>query len=235
MNKKLLSTLLLVAMMASLAACGGEAAGGNDTTGGADTTAAPIDTDHDANGFLLDSIPADTDFGGAEFNLLVREAKAPTEFFVEEQTGDILNDAVFNSNRAVEERLNIVIEQTVQGAVEANNTGANLIMVNTWNPLPDDFTPDLVKWSDGALIGAECSDILEEMLDVCRAAGCHPIFKGTYRDIGAQKNLFNKILKEYRDKGYGDAYERTLKRCAIPGTSEHHLGLAFDITDSYYD
>ena len=115
------------------------------------------------------------------------------------------------------------------------STGANLIMVNTWNPLPDDFVPDLVKWSDGAMIGRECSDILKEMLDDCRAAGCNPIFKGTYRDIGAQKNLFNKILKEYQDKGYGDAYARTLKRCAIPGTSEHHLGLAFDITDSRYD
>ena len=107
MNKKLLSTLLLVAMMASLAACGGEAAGGNDTTGGADTTAAPIDTDHDANGFLLDSIPADTDFGGAEFNLLVREAKAPTEFFVEEQTGDIVDDSLYNRNRTIEDRLGI--------------------------------------------------------------------------------------------------------------------------------
>ena len=115
------------------------------------------------------------------------------------------------------------------------STGANLIMVNTWNPLPDGFEPNLVKWSDGAMIGAECSDILAKMLYDCKAAGCHPIFKGTYRDIGHQRTLFNKILQEYRDKGYGDAYERTLKRCAIPGTSEHHLGLAFDITDSYYD
>lgn len=114
------------------------------------------------------------------------------------------------------------------------STGANLIMVNTWNPLPDDFEPNLVKWSNGALVGEECNDALKKMLDDCTAAGCSPEFKGSYRDIGHQRTLFNKILQEYRDKGYGDAYERTLKRCAIPGTSEHHLGWAFDLTDRRY-
>jgi len=127
MNKKLLSTLLLVAMVASLAACGGETAGGNDTAGGADTTAAPIDTDHDANGFLLDSIPADTNFGGAEFNLLIREAKAPTEFFVEEQTGDIVDDSLYARNTAIEDRLGIklnYIPMPGEWADRANFNGA---------------------------------------------------------------------------------------------------------------
>ena len=114
------------------------------------------------------------------------------------------------------------------------STGATIILVNTWNALPDDFVPELVKRSNGAQVGVECSDALEQMLDDCTAAGCSPEFKGSYRDIGHQRNLFNQILKEYRDKGYGDAYARTLKRCAIPGTSEHHLGLAFDLTDRRY-
>lgn len=114
------------------------------------------------------------------------------------------------------------------------STGANLIMVNTWNPLPDDFEPNLVNTIDGAIAAEECVDALVEMLEDCKDAGCNPEFKGSYRDIGHQRTLFNKILQEYRDKGYGDAYDRTLKRCAIPGTSEHHLGLAFDITDKRY-
>lgn len=108
MKKKLISAFLLISMLASLASCGGGASSGGDTTPKADnTTAQPVDTDHDANGFLLDSIPADTNFGGATVNLLVREKIAPTEFFVEEQTGDIVDDALVNRNDRIEERLGV--------------------------------------------------------------------------------------------------------------------------------
>lgn len=35
--------------------------------------------------------------------------------YVAEQTGEVLNDAIFSSNRAVEGQLNIVIKQTPEG------------------------------------------------------------------------------------------------------------------------
>ena len=108
MKKKLISALLLISMLASLAACGG-AGSGTDTTAPSqkDTVTETVDTDHDAKGFLLDSIPADTNFGGTTVNLLIREDVANTEFFVEEQTGDIVDDALFNRNNRVEERLGV--------------------------------------------------------------------------------------------------------------------------------
>lgn len=115
------------------------------------------------------------------------------------------------------------------------STGANIVLVNTWNLLPENFKPNLVKLDNGGYADPVCVDALEKMMADCKAAGCHPIFKGTYRDFGAQRILFNNILKEYRDKGYANAYAMTLQRCAIPRASEHHLGLAFDITDSHYD
>ena len=113
------------------------------------------------------------------------------------------------------------------------STGANIILVNTWNYLPEDYDPDLVD-IPGARVSDVCDEVLVKMIEDCTAAGCRPQIVGGYRDIGAQRSLFNNILKEYKDKGYKDAYARTLKRCAIPGTSEHHLGLAFDITDKRY-
>lgn len=115
-----------------------------------------------------------------------------------------------------------------------SSTGANFIMVNTWNELPEDFTVELVDIPYGRA-SVECADALQKMLADCTAAGCHPELIGSYRDVGSQRVLFNNILQEYKDKGYPDAYNRTLQRCAIPGTSEHHLGLAFDITDKRYD
>ena len=115
------------------------------------------------------------------------------------------------------------------------STGAHVVLVNTWNLLPEDFKPNLVQLDNGGYADPVCVDALNKMLSDCKAAGCHPMFKGTYRDFGAQKNLFNKIYKEYKEKGYSNAYAMTLQRCAVPRGSEHHLGLAFDITDSRYD
>ena len=115
------------------------------------------------------------------------------------------------------------------------STGAKIVLVNTWNLLPEDFKPELVKLDNGGYADPVCVDALNRMIADCKAAGCHPEFKGTYRDFGAQRTLFNNILKEYREKGYANAYTMTLQRCAIPRASEHHLGLAFDITDSRYN
>ena len=114
------------------------------------------------------------------------------------------------------------------------STGANIIMVNTWFEVPEDYEVELVKLPNGKLASAECYDALMQMVDDCTAAGCHPDIIGAHRTVGAQQSLFNSIYQEYKDKGYGDAWSRTLKRCAKPGTSEHHLGLAFDITDKRY-
>ena len=114
------------------------------------------------------------------------------------------------------------------------STGANLIMVNTWYDLPEDYAVELTKLPNGKEASVECYDQLMKMIDDCTAAGCSPNIIGAYRTVSNQRVLFNNILAEYREKGYGDAYARTLQRCAIPGTSEHHLGLAFDIVDKRY-
>ena len=114
------------------------------------------------------------------------------------------------------------------------STGANLIMVNSWFEVPEGYEPELVKLPNGKLSSVECYDPLMQMIEDCTAAGCHPDIIGAHRTVGAQQSLFNSIYQEYKDKGYGDAWSRTLKRCAKPGSSEHHLGLAFDITDKRY-
>lgn len=110
MNKKLISLLLLASMAAaSLASCGGDGSGtNNDTTASSgETTTEAVDDSLDSHGFLKDEIPADVKFGGAEVNMLIREKIANTEFFVEEATGDIVDDALVSRNNKVEERLGV--------------------------------------------------------------------------------------------------------------------------------
>ena len=52
------------------------------------------------------------DYGGKTFNMLVRDNYA-TEFVVDGETGEIINDAVYQRNRAVEDRFNVKIAAMV--------------------------------------------------------------------------------------------------------------------------
>ena len=98
--KKLISTLLLISVLASMAACGGEAQTDTETTLADDTTAAETSPDN---------IPLGTNLNGATVKIYVRGDTIDTEFDNAE-TGDVVDDAVYNRNRAIEERLNVKLE-----------------------------------------------------------------------------------------------------------------------------
>lgn len=57
--------------------------------------------------YVADKLPEDLDFNGKTITILYRAEDAPTEFYVPEQSGDIVEDAVYTSNRNVEERLGV--------------------------------------------------------------------------------------------------------------------------------
>jgi lipopolysaccharide export LptBFGC system permease protein LptF len=59
-----------------------------------------------------DSLPGDLNFDGQTVRVLARGGDADTkiEFFAEEQNADIVNEAVYKRNLAVEERLNVKME-----------------------------------------------------------------------------------------------------------------------------
>ncbi|MBO5218891.1 MAG: hypothetical protein J6C52_05645, partial [Clostridia bacterium] len=62
---------------------------------------------HDENGYLLDDLPDDLDFGGATVNMLTWDDYEVVEFEMEEATGDVLDDALYQRNMTVEERLGV--------------------------------------------------------------------------------------------------------------------------------
>ncbi|MBQ8397685.1 MAG: hypothetical protein IJX53_05725 [Clostridia bacterium] len=110
-------TMVLAALMlcGTLAAC----SSGGDST---DTTAAPsaadttvpagetADPTKDADGFMLDSLPADLKFDGESIGILTWEDVEMPEFEVEEITGDIVNDAIYKRNETVANRLGVNFE-----------------------------------------------------------------------------------------------------------------------------
>lgn len=99
--------LLLISMLASLAACGGDAPTA-DTTASADTTVPAVTEEPDAleaRKLVDDELP-EKDFGGKEF-LILGEASKEKDMEIEETTGDVVDDAVHSRNRMVEERFNV--------------------------------------------------------------------------------------------------------------------------------
>lgn len=121
--------LVLAGMMAVsvLVACGD-----SDTKTDAPTTTAPTaaettvpvetaDPNYDANGFLRDSVPDDLDFGDTDFQFLAWK-QTTKEYFVEEPTGEVIDNAIYNRNMAVEERLGVKLHFR---EIPGNNDGSS--------------------------------------------------------------------------------------------------------------
>lgn len=77
-----------------------------DTTGAPDETTPPVDE----NGYLLDNLPSDLRYDGKKVRFLVWSDVENVEFYVKEQTGESVNDAIYFRNMAVEDRLGITME-----------------------------------------------------------------------------------------------------------------------------
>ena len=108
-----------------------------------------------------------------------------------------------------------------------------LTLVNPWNELPEDWQVDLVTLSNGLQIDRRCYDALQEMMDACRDAGYEPLICSAYRTQETQQDLFNnKVAKlEAGGKSHDEAVQEAGTVVAVPGTSEHQLGLTVDVVD----
>ncbi len=115
----------------------------------------------------------------------------------------------------------------------------NLILLNPENKLPEDFQTNLKKFSYNGTSGyvdARCHDAFEAMFAAAKKDGITLTVRSAYRNITTQTTNFNNKVQEYKDMGYSDedAYATAATIIAVPGTSEHHTGLAMDIlTPSY--
>ena len=121
----------------------------------------------------------------------------------------------------------------IDGAVHYfSPKGIEVILVNARNPVPDYYEPDLVNVVDYHDVDARCYDALVQMLADCNAAGIEYNFNSAYRTIEEQTAILEIRTKEHMknfDLDFEDARKKALETVALPGTSEHHLGLAVDI------
>ena len=116
-----------------------------------------------------------------------------------------------------------------------NSSGEQFLFVNPWNALPEGYVPELEMF-EGAYGDPVCREDLVQMLADCRSQGLYVHIVSGYRSIYDQTINFETAVRQKMNSGYSLAYAREVvsQIIAVPGTSEHHLGLAFDIVDSRY-
>lgn len=110
--------------------------------------------------------------------------------------------------------------------------GIEVILVNAKNPVPDYYETNLVTVVDWHQVDELCYDALVQMLADCNAAGIKYTFNSAYRTVKQQQEILDLRAKEHKED-YNltttQAYAKALQTVALPGTSEHHLGLAVDL------
>ncbi|MDO5399459.1 MAG: D-alanyl-D-alanine carboxypeptidase family protein [Eubacteriales bacterium] len=110
--------------------------------------------------------------------------------------------------------------------------GQELILVNGKNPLPPGYDPELIDINEWHRVAAPCYDALMQMLSDCEAAGIEYELNSSYRTQERQEAILEDYTEEYmqaRELTFEEAREQVLEFVAIPGTSEHQLGLAVDL------
>ena len=107
--------------------------------------------------------------------------------------------------------------------------GTYIPLVNQNNKVPADYEIELVDF-DGFLVDQTCRDALEALMAAGRAEGHTMVINSAYRDEEMQKRVYQEYIDDYMADGfsYEDAKAIADKYVAVPGTSEHHLGLAID-------
>ncbi|MCI8388858.1 MAG: extracellular solute-binding protein [Clostridiales bacterium] len=106
--KRLLSTLLLIAMLASTASCGNNSdnpppQGSNDST----EATSEETTESGILSTLTPELKASLGLDGYEFNIMLRDSSSSWsihDLIAEEETGDVLNDAVYKRNLFLEDK-----------------------------------------------------------------------------------------------------------------------------------
>lgn len=108
---------------------------------------------------------------------------------------------------------------------------AELTLVNDDNHVPDNWDVELTTLSNGEQVASMIYPDLQEMFDDMRADGIYPFVRAGYRSDDEQKRVLNEKTAAYMAEGYSKsrAKELALETVALPGTSEHELGLAVDI------
>ncbi len=115
------------------------------------------------------------------------------------------------------------------------------LLVNRENPLSEDYSVETRGIVNNGVqtdyqFDVRAIDSLEAMLKDAADAGYPVLIRSAHRTINYQKMLYNNKVQAYLNAGYNQATAESeaAKWVAVPGTSEHNLGIVVDIVNQGY-
>lgn len=122
-----------------------------------------------------------------------------------------------------------ILAQKTEYATDEN--GWNLIMVNEDYHVPQNYAVELTRLDNGERVDTRIYPALQEMFDAAEEEGVYMTVVEGYRTQEDQQELLDEKVAEYQEKVWFEFVARWLaeKWVAVPGTSEHQLGIAVDI------
>ncbi len=159
MKKHFSMVLVLAMLLASLASCGGTSTETVAETAAA-TETTPVETESETL-YELDDLPADLRFGGATVTTFGWSGPAVAEFYADEQNGELVNDAIFDRNMMVEERLEVELAYHLE-------PGAN---------------PDRAKWVNAIANNIQAGDGAYDIAAGYSMAGASLAVKNMLHDL----------------------------------------------------
>lgn len=210
------AVVAIVAIVVALVSCGGVSA--SDAARQETSQQAPLQTNVDAN--------APADGGGQE-----PAAAQPTQADVSAQPAQSQALSAGGSGA----QLASIVEAQADAEPQAP---WNLVLVNATHPIPDDYqVGNILELRNGQSVDERIYPELQSMFDNCRAAGLDPYINSSYRSHATQVSIMEDRVASYIEEGYSEAEARAQAEfeVALPGTSEHEIGLALDIMSERED
>lgn len=124
-----------------------------------------------------------------------------------------------------------IFEQEQGEQLQEEEAQWNLILVNRNHPFPEDYQVNLVEVEGGEQVDERIYFQLCGMLKAAEEDSVYLMVVSGYRTPERQQQLLDEKTEDYKREGYTKALAETkaAEWVAIPGTSEHQIGIAVDI------
>ena len=157
---------------------------------------------------------------------------------------DQASDEAQTSNNSAEQASDTDAQSTDDSAIDPSVEALrafskddwNLILINEATLLTEEVMFEAAYLDNDMKVDARIYEELTQMLYDGTQAGLSFIVCSAYRSISYQEELFNDQVAKLQAEGMTpeEAYTVAKTSIAVPGASEHHLGIAVDIIADAY-
>ena len=111
-----------------------------------------------------------------------------------------------------------------------------LLLVNGTHAISNEYEVVLTAVEKNHRVDQRIEPALQKMLNAMRAEGLKPVIYSAYRTIEEQAAMFEASISANKrnQMDYTQAFFETKQIYTLPGSSEHHSGLAVDILSEEY-